>query len=110
VNIGPLGQWRPDAYNHNLTSFCTRDEALRLFKQAPFFAAWDPEVLNIYIEHGLAPDPKGGFRLKMSGVQEAIAFAESHVPCEVWELLEGLDDKVELRWIMPGNHNAASRP
>lgn len=68
----------------------------------PFFAAWDPDALKIYVEHGLAPDPQGGFRLKMSGVQEAIVFAEARVTWEVWELLERLDERVELRWIMPG--------
>jgi hypothetical protein len=73
----------------------------------PFFAAWDPKVLEVYVEHGLAPDSKGGFRLKMSGVQEAVVFAEAHVPYEVWELLERLDESIELRWIMPGMEAAA---
>jgi len=88
----------------------TREEALRLFKQVPFFAAWDSETLKIYVEHGLAPDPKGGFRLKMSGLQEAIVFVEARVPCEIWELLESLDDRIELRWIMPGDQGAISKP
>lgn len=72
----------------------------------PFFAAWDPEVLKNYVEHGLTPDPSGGFRLKMSGTQEAIVFADSYVAYEVWELLEQLDKRVELRYIMPGKPGA----
>jgi pimeloyl-ACP methyl ester carboxylesterase len=88
----------------------TRDDALRLFKKAPFFAAWDPDILKTYVEHALAPDPKGGFRLKMSGFQEALVFVEARVPYEVWELLDGLDERIELRWIMPGNQNAISKP
>jgi hypothetical protein len=77
----------------------------------PFFAAWDSEVLKIYVEHGLTPDPKGGFRLKMSGIQEAIVFADDgRVPYEAWELVESLDERIELRWIMPGNQVAASKP
>lgn len=95
---------------HSHSSLYTREEALQLLEKAPFFAAWDPEVLKIYVQHGLAPDPKGGFRLKVSGVQEAVVFAESRVPCEVWELFDRLDEMIELRWIMPGSQDAASPP
>jgi hypothetical protein len=91
-------------------SLYTREEALRLFKDVPFFAAWDPDVLKIYVEHGLASDPKGGFRLKMSAIQEAVVFADARVTCETWELLERLDERVELRWVMPGKENPASEP
>jgi pimeloyl-ACP methyl ester carboxylesterase len=80
----------------------SREEALRLFNLVPFFAAWDPEMLRVFVEHGLTQDPHGGFRLKTSGIQEAIAFADAFVPCEVWELIERLDERIELRWIMPG--------
>jgi len=76
----------------------------------PFFATWDPEVLKIYVDHGLAPDPKGGFRLKMSGVQEAMVFSDGHVPYEVWESIDRLDEKIELRWIMPGHQGSFTSP
>jgi len=46
----------------------------------------------------------------MSGFQEALVFVEARVPYEVWELLDGLDERIELRWIMPGNQNAISKP
>lgn len=76
---------------------------MRLFQGVPFFAAWNPEVLKIYVNYALAPDPEGGVRLKMSGVQEAVVFSESYVPYEVYEDLEHLDERVELRWVMPSN-------
>jgi hypothetical protein len=76
----------------------------------PFFASWDPEVLKIYVDHGLAPDLRGGFRLKMSGVQEAMVFSDGHVPYEVWELIDRLDEKIELRWIMPGHQGSFTSP
>lgn len=82
------------------------EEALRSFRLIPFFAAWDPEVLRNYVEHGLTPDPRGGFTLKTPGIQEAIVFADYRVACEVWELLERLDERVELRFIMPGKPKA----
>ena len=111
VNTGQLGELPATSTAELYQSFrYSREEALRLFQQVPFFAAWDSEALEIYVEHGLAPDPKGGFRLKMSGLQEAIVFVEARVPREVWELLESLDDRVELRWIMPGDHGAISKP
>jgi hypothetical protein len=39
------------------------------FLQNPFFKGWDPEVLDVHIQHGLADIPAsegGGVRLKMS--------------------------------------------
>jgi len=50
-----------------------REEALCGFRKSPFFNAWDPAVLEKYVEHGLGPDPEAGskdaVRLKMTGVQ-----------------------------------------
>lgn len=82
------------------------EEALHLFRLLPFFAAWDPDVLTNYVKHGLTPDPRGGFMLKMTCIQEAIVFADTRVAYEVWELLERLDERVELRYIMPGKPGA----
>lgn len=88
------------------TQLFLSEEALNLFRLVPFFAAWDPEMLKNYVEHGLTPDSNGGFRLKMSGIQEAMVFADCYVAYEVWELLERLDERVELRYIMPGKSDA----
>ncbi|KZP30752.1 hypothetical protein FIBSPDRAFT_850200 [Athelia psychrophila] len=89
----------------------SKEEALRLFEANPFFAAWDPDVLRSYIEHGLTPDPAGGVKLKTPGMQEALTFAsETRLSNEVWELLERIDDRVALRWMMPGDQNALSHP
>jgi len=79
----------------------TSAEAFQLFSQLPFFAAWDPAVLKIYVECGLTDNADGSVRLKMSGVHEAILFAGRRTPYEVWELLDQLDERVELRWITP---------
>lgn len=57
------------------------------------------------MQYGTTPDPAGGIRLKMPGAQEAIVFSESLVPQETFELLEQLDERVELRWIMPGKES-----
>ncbi|KAG6335177.1 hypothetical protein ID866_3921 [Astraeus odoratus] len=79
----------------------SRNEALRLFKQSPFFASWHPEVLKLYVDYGLTTEPHGGVRLKMSPVQEGLGFANRQLAYEAWELLEKLDDNIALRWVIP---------
>ncbi|KAI0634240.1 Alpha/Beta hydrolase protein [Trametes polyzona] len=80
----------------------SREEAMKQFSATPFFRAWDPAVLQIYVECGLYESPDGQVRLKMPGVQEAVCFAENYAPFECFELLAGLDERVELRWLVAG--------
>ncbi|OCH94591.1 alpha/beta-hydrolase [Obba rivulosa] len=94
--------------HHNVTGaiqrrdrWASREEALRLFSAISFFAAWDPAVLELYVECALCDDPDGGVRLKMPGIQEAVVFSEMLTKHEVWELLPALDERIELRWIIP---------
>ncbi|KAF8240976.1 alpha/beta-hydrolase [Tricholoma matsutake] len=79
--------------------------SIEVLRESPFFAAWDPEVLKIYIECGTTPsrDSSGTpvIRLKMPGIQEAIVFSETHTEREVYQRLSELDERIELRWIMP---------
>ncbi|KAG6812160.1 hypothetical protein H0H92_004091 [Tricholoma furcatifolium] len=89
----------------------SRDEAFRILSQSPFFGAWDPAVLKVYIDCGTydTTDPLSGkpiIRLKMSGMQEAIVFSETHTEFEVYHRLPSLDEKIELRWIVPGKEGA----
>ncbi|KAF9513510.1 hypothetical protein BS47DRAFT_1317435 [Hydnum rufescens UP504] len=82
----------------------SRDEARAQFLQNPFFKGWDPEVLDVHIQHGLADIPAsegGGVRLKMSSFQEAVNTIDNHFIQETYQVLEGLDEKVNFRWIMP---------
>ncbi|KII91718.1 hypothetical protein PLICRDRAFT_173525 [Plicaturopsis crispa FD-325 SS-3] len=90
----------------------SREEALRAFSATPFFKAWDPAALAVYVECGLAPDPvRGGVRLKTSGIQEGVMFSEMRVPQETWTLLKTLDERVELKWIVPSeNKNLFDHP
>jgi hypothetical protein len=70
---------------------------------SPFFSDWDPRVLDIYLSCGLTPSStQPGIRLKTPAVQEALVFAHSRTSHEVWEDLEKLDKRIELRWILPG--------
>ncbi|KAF5384323.1 hypothetical protein D9615_003313 [Tricholomella constricta] len=89
----------------------SREEALEILKQSPFFGAWDPAVLKTYIDCGTYDtiDPatrKPIIRLKMPGIQEAIVFSETHTEFEVFERLPTLDERIELRWIVPGKPGA----
>jgi hypothetical protein len=51
----------------------SREEAKRLLLKSPFFAAWHPDALDLYIECALTPvsasDPSKGVKLKTDCVQ-----------------------------------------
>ncbi|KIJ63614.1 hypothetical protein HYDPIDRAFT_168423 [Hydnomerulius pinastri MD-312] len=82
--------------------WASREEALSLFKRSSFFNTWNPEVLQLYVDHGLADDRKdGGVKLKMSGLHEGLCFANCQTPYEVWELLDKVDENITLRWVVP---------
>lgn len=80
----------------------TSDEALRFFKTSPFFRTWHPDVLRLYVNYALCEDSQGGVKLKMSSLQEALVLANRVGAAEAWELLEKLDERIELRWVVPG--------
>jgi len=67
-------------------------------------------VLKIYVECGLYDavdaDGKTVTKLKMSGMQEAVCFTEVHTGYEVFDRLPQLDERVSLRWVMPGKPGA----
>ncbi|KIJ69855.1 hypothetical protein HYDPIDRAFT_104488 [Hydnomerulius pinastri MD-312] len=92
----------------------SREEALCQFKKSPFFSTWDPETLQLYVNHGLVNDhEREGVKLKMSGLHEALCFANVQMAYEVWELLDQLDESVALRWVVPGGgitSEEATRP
>ncbi|KAF9238987.1 Alpha/Beta hydrolase protein [Melanogaster broomeanus] len=101
-------QYAPDyLYHMVLGAFSRRDrwpsreEALQLFKKSPFFSTWNPEVLQLYVDHGLTDDPHGGVKLKMSGLHEGLSFANNMAPWEMWELLDTVDEAITLRWVVP---------
>lgn len=70
-------------------------------------------MLHTYIKHGLMPDPvhpDSGFILKTPGFQEALILSSMRFAGEVWDLLEHIDERVSLRWVMPGDMNAVAPP
>ncbi len=87
-----------------------REEALASFQKNPFFNSWDPEVLKIYVECGLHDtedsDGRPVTQLKMPGIQEAIVFAATLTQFEVHERMKNLDERIELRWVVPGKPGA----
>lgn len=105
------------------TNWPSREEALRLFRASPFFGRWHPDALKIYVECGLYDDPAGGVSLKMSGLivcplrllirrvltvqQEAIVFSEAMLTYETWIQADRLPDRIDLKWIMPGDTHVA---
>ncbi|KAF9244891.1 Alpha/Beta hydrolase protein [Melanogaster broomeanus] len=81
--------------------WASRADALQLFKKSPFFSTWNPEVLQLCVDHGLTDDSNGGVKLKMSGVHEGLSFVSYHASWEMWELLDKVDETITLRWIVP---------
>ncbi|KIN97917.1 hypothetical protein M404DRAFT_867768 [Pisolithus tinctorius Marx 270] len=82
-------------------TWCSREEALRLFGQRSFFTSWHPDVLKLYVDYGLTTDASGGVKLKTTPVQESLCYVNIHPPLEHWELLEKLDESITLRWVVP---------
>ncbi|GBE82655.1 alpha/beta-hydrolase [Sparassis crispa] len=80
----------------------SRQDAREKFAAVPFFAAWDPAVLDMYVESGLRDDPAtGDVVLKMPSIQEAVVFNDISTGFEVWDVLDELDERVELRFLFP---------
>lgn len=42
----------------------------------------------------------------MSGTHEAIVFSETHTEFEVYDRLPVLDERIKLRWVVPGKEGA----
>ncbi|ETW77306.1 hypothetical protein HETIRDRAFT_436230 [Heterobasidion irregulare TC 32-1] len=80
----------------------SREEAHKLLSASPFFGRWDPEVLKAYVEHAITSDGTGNVTLKTSGIQEAVVFLESLVCSEAFALMPKIDERISLKWIMPG--------
>ncbi|KAG8852542.1 hypothetical protein FRB96_008638 [Tulasnella sp. 330] len=94
------------------TEWPSREEALAQFLKVPFFQAWDRDALDVYVQEGirLRDEDAGGVTLKMSGLLEAISFAERRLVAEVWELLETIDERIPMKWVMPGEPPKVTGP
>ncbi|KAF8323435.1 hypothetical protein DL93DRAFT_2093078 [Clavulina sp. PMI_390] len=77
-----------------------REEAMEFFVKNPFFAAWDPEPLDLYVKYALYDTDDGAVQLKMPRFQEALSAVNTTGPMEVWDSLERLSDQVRLRWVV----------
>ncbi|KAF8971246.1 Alpha/beta hydrolase family-domain-containing protein [Flammula alnicola] len=91
------------------SSWPSRQEAKKALLKAPFFQAFDPAVLDAYIEHGMYEEEKTGeVYLKCNPAWEASEFTERRTMNEGWELLPTLDENVEMRWILGGRKDASN--
>ncbi|GJJ14484.1 hypothetical protein Clacol_008748 [Clathrus columnatus] len=79
----------------------SKEEARTLFFKSPFFKAWNHDVLNAYIEHGIVEE--GGIaKLKMNGLHETILFLHRQTTLETWNLLPQLNSRIPLFWVVSG--------
>lgn len=83
----------------------SREDALRSFKSSRMFSAWHPDVLRLYVDYGLYEDESGCVRLKTPPLHEAVVLANPRASREAWQLMEKLDERIELLWILPGKES-----
>ncbi|KAF9530599.1 Alpha/Beta hydrolase protein [Crepidotus variabilis] len=88
----------------------SREAVLTGFLESPFFRAWDPSVLKVYIECATYTTPSGTTKLKMPGILEAIVFADFYTAMEVFRHFHTLDKNIPLRCILPGKDEAMGIP
>ncbi|KAF9503721.1 hypothetical protein BS47DRAFT_1309373, partial [Hydnum rufescens UP504] len=85
-------------------SWSSRKEAKAHFLRNPTFNVWAPEILDLYIQYGLVDiPPSDGAALSCVFFffpQEAVCFADDFFEKETYEMLEELDEKVKIKWIM----------
>ncbi|KAH9842574.1 Alpha/beta hydrolase family-domain-containing protein [Rhodofomes roseus] len=86
----------------------SRENARNVIRASTFFQTWDPEVFDNYVEYALYEDRDGAIKLKTPPVQEALGFSDVLTMCETWDLLDELDERVELRFIVPGKQRQRS--
>ncbi|KAF9645255.1 hypothetical protein BDM02DRAFT_3189890 [Thelephora ganbajun] len=80
----------------------SKTHALEMLKKIPWFAAWDPLALEIYVDCQMYDDKSTGeTKLKTTGIWEGATFMEVHVPFEVWDRIGELDQRVRLHYIQP---------
>lgn len=74
----PLGRdpdsWMAEACRRRRDRFASPDEALAHYARKPPLSALDPEVLRLYVAHGLEPDGRGGQRLRCRPDDEATVY------------------------------------
>ncbi|KAK7037933.1 AB hydrolase-1 domain-containing protein [Favolaschia claudopus] len=80
----------------------SREEAYKSMVVNPFFAVWDRRVFDAYVTYGLIESPSGGVQLAMPPLIEAISFEGTSSGAPVWDLLPTLDERIPLRFVVPG--------
>ncbi|KAG8995007.1 hypothetical protein FRB94_009510 [Tulasnella sp. JGI-2019a] len=90
--------------------WASREEALGQFLKTPFFQRWDREALDVYVNEGIIAQEGGGVTLKMPGLLEGISFAERGLVSDMWTLLDTIDERIPLRWVMSGEPPIVTGP
>ncbi|THU87214.1 alpha/beta-hydrolase [Dendrothele bispora CBS 962.96] len=88
-------------------SWPSKNKAHDSLSRSAFFRSWDSDALGLYVECGMYHDSLSSeYKLKLDPVNEATVFTDSTTGCgEMWDRMHELDDKVEIKWIMPGDYN-----
>ncbi|KAH6910751.1 Alpha/beta hydrolase family-domain-containing protein [Coprinopsis sp. MPI-PUGE-AT-0042] len=91
-------------------TWSSREEALEGYLKSPFFRAWHPSTLRVYVDAGMyeTVDDEGKpvIKLKMPGIYESIVFAERQLGHEVYNGLAQIEERIPIHWVMPGRDDA----
>jgi pimeloyl-ACP methyl ester carboxylesterase len=68
------GNWLAAGARRRREVFASSEDAYAHYASKPPFAAWAPEALAAYVDHGLAPLADGTVRLKCRGENEAMVY------------------------------------
>ncbi|KAH9926154.1 Alpha/beta hydrolase family-domain-containing protein [Fomitopsis serialis] len=82
----------------------SREAARKAFRASSFFQTWDPQVFDNYVEHALCTGPEDSFgvKLKTPPIQEALGYSDVLSMYETWDLMDELDERIELRFVVSG--------
>ncbi|THU96752.1 alpha/beta-hydrolase [Dendrothele bispora CBS 962.96] len=88
-------------------SWSSRKEAFDSLSRSQSFRVWHPDVLKLFVECGTFYDPATSeYKLKLDVVNEATVFTDTITGCgDMWNRMHEIDEKVEIRWIMPGDYD-----
>lgn len=83
-----------DIAQHRRRVFPDRDAARRRFAAPGAFASWDPEVLDLYVDHGWGPGEEG-WTIRCEPTVEADYYREGN-NVDTWDRLAEIDTHVVL--------------
>jgi len=82
--------------------FASREEALDYFASRELFRRWEPQALELYVDHGLRSHAGGALELKCPGEVEATIFEGAHT-CDIFAAAPRVEVPAQILWASDGD-------